>query len=95
MDRFFFDRCRASFTRRKLRVRKQQRLDFEQKLRMYARVRVGKMFAIQWPDDFTWTVWREGNRGYLVVVTRRHFRMLSEAMYFIKAQDSSAVASVD
>jgi hypothetical protein len=96
MDRFFFDRCRASFIRKVLRLRKQERMDFDAELRMRARVRIGNLFAIQWPDDFSWTVWKEGNRGYLIVVERRQYRLLSDAMDYIKAaQQNSVVAKVD
>lgn len=85
MERTIATACRRRFIRWRLRIEHQRRMEFDCKLRMQARVRAGKLYAIQWPDDFSWTIWREGNRGYLVPVVHTKFPLLSSALLFIRS----------
>lgn len=92
MERSIGEACRRRFIRWRLRVEHQKRMDFDGKLRMLAQARVGKLHAIRWPNDFTWTVWREGNRGYLMLVTNQKFPLLSSALAFIRSEAVKTVA---
>lgn len=92
MERSIAEACRRRFIRWRLRVEHQKRMDFDCNLRMEAQVRVGKLHAIQWPDDFTWSIWKEGQRGYLIPATRTLFPQLSEALDYIRSQSAKTVA---
>lgn len=94
MERTIYTACRRRFIRWRLRIERQKRMDFDSTLRMQAQVQVGKLHAIQWPDDFTWSIWREGNRGYLVPVTRTLFPQLSEALDYLCKKAAKTVAVV-
>lgn len=86
MERAIHEACRRRFIRWRLRVEHQKRMEFDCKLRMLSQVRCGNLHAIRWPDDFTWTIWREGKRGYLIQVTNRKFSLLSLALAFIRSE---------
>ena len=85
MERELYNRCRAAFIRRELRRQKQQRTEFDERLRMLAQCRVGELRAIQYPDDFNWTIWREGSRGFLVLSTRQMFPTMGQAIEYIRS----------
>jgi hypothetical protein len=91
MEFEIYARCRQAFIRRLLRSKKQQRLEFDSELRMQAQCRVGQLRAVQFPDDFTWTIWREGNRGYLVLVTEQTFPTMGQAIAHLRNQLPYAV----
>jgi hypothetical protein len=94
MDQDIYVRCRQAFIRRMLRQKKQRRLEFDSELRMRAQCRVGQLRAVQFPDDFTWTIWKEGKRGYLVLVSQQTFPTMGHAIAHLREQMKHAV-SVD
>lgn len=92
MERSMYEWCRRKFIKAALRREHQRRMDFDCNLRMQQQVRCGRYHAIRWPDDFTWSIWHEGNRGYLVQTTMIKFVNLSAAIEFIREKSSVMVS---
>lgn len=91
MERSMYEWCRRKFIKAALRREHQRRMEFDCNLRMQQQVRCGKYHAIRWPDDFTWSIWHEGHRGYLMLTTIIKFVNLSAAIEFIKEKSPVVV----